>query len=38
MGFSWTSLYYLTDEEYKQAIAERQAKAKKTVSVNLPPK
>ncbi|MBZ5611922.1 MAG: hypothetical protein LAP38_26980 [Acidobacteriia bacterium] len=30
MGFSWINWYYLTDDEYKQAIAARQAKARKT--------
>jgi hypothetical protein len=30
MGFSWINWYYLTDEEYKQAVADREAKAKKT--------
>jgi hypothetical protein len=30
MGFSWINWYNLTDEEYKKAVADRQAKAKKT--------
>ena len=34
MGFSWINWYYLTDEEYKQAVADRaKAKAKMTASV-----
>ncbi|HYL37463.1 MAG TPA: hypothetical protein VEV17_16230 [Bryobacteraceae bacterium] len=32
MGFAWINWYYLTDDEYKQAMAERQAKAKKTTA------
>ncbi len=32
MGFSWINWYYLTDDEYKQAIAARQAKARKTTA------
>jgi hypothetical protein len=28
MSFSWMSFYYLTDEEYSRAIAEREAKKK----------
>jgi hypothetical protein len=30
MGFSWINWYNLTDEEYKKAVADRQASAKKT--------
>jgi hypothetical protein len=33
MGFSWIGWYFLTDEEYKQAVAER-AKAKKLTASN----
>jgi hypothetical protein len=29
MSFSWLSWYYLSDDEYKQMLAERQDKAKK---------
>jgi len=29
MGFSWINWYYITDEEYKAKLAERQAKSKK---------
>jgi len=32
MGFSWINWYYLTDDEYKQAVADR-AKAKTTASL-----
>jgi hypothetical protein len=34
MGFSWINWYYLTDEEYKQAVAER-AKSKVKASASL---
>jgi hypothetical protein len=34
MGFSWINWYYLTDEEYKQAVADR-AKAKQKSSAGL---
>ena len=29
MSFSWLTFYYLTDEEYKQALEERKNKQKK---------
>jgi hypothetical protein len=29
MAFAWLSFYYLTDQEYKEAIAERRAQAKR---------
>jgi hypothetical protein len=32
MGFAWINWYYLTDDEYKQTVAERQAKVKKTIA------
>ena len=35
MGFSWINWYYLTDDEYKQAVADRQAKAKKAAVAKL---
>jgi hypothetical protein len=32
MGFSWINWYYLTDEEYKQALADRAKAKQKTVA------
>ena len=32
MGFAWINWYYLTDDEYKQAIADRQAKTGRAVA------
>jgi hypothetical protein len=34
MGFSWINWYYLTDDEYKQALADRQAKTKTKLSAS----
>jgi hypothetical protein len=34
MGFSWINWYYLTEEEYKQAVADRaKANLKSTASL-----
>ena len=32
MGFSWINWYYLTDEEYKQALADRATAKQKTIA------
>lgn len=36
MSFAWLSFYYLTDEEYKQAVADRKAHAEKVTTAGLP--
>ena len=33
MAFAWLSFYYLSDEEYKQALAERAVQSKKLTAV-----
>jgi hypothetical protein len=35
MAFAWLSFYYLSDDEYKQMLAERKAKPKKTTTAGL---
>jgi hypothetical protein len=34
MSFSWLTFYYLSDDEYKQALDERKAKRKKLTASN----
>ena len=35
MSFAWLSFYYLTDEEYKRAVADRKAHGKKVTTAGL---
>jgi hypothetical protein len=35
MSFAWLSFYYLTDDEYKQAVADRKAQGKKVTTAGL---
>jgi hypothetical protein len=34
MSFSWLTFYYLTDDEYKQALEERKTKGKRLTASN----
>jgi len=38
MAFAWLSFYYLSDEEYKQALAERKAQPKKLTASSVSPR
>jgi hypothetical protein len=36
MSFAWLSWYYLSDDEYKHMLEERQAKPRSTTALNIP--